>query len=65
MNNYGVKLDSLDDALIDIQQGKPIILMDNPGREGEGAGTRTKAGAKRRSAQTQVSVPCHKTYNIS
>ena len=36
MNNYGVKLDSLDDALIDIQQGKPIILMDNPGREGEG-----------------------------
>ena len=33
---YGIELDSLGDALHDIQNGKPIILLDNPGREGEG-----------------------------
>jgi len=34
--NYGTYLDSLDAALTDLSAGKPIILMDNPGREGEG-----------------------------
>ena len=35
-STYGIKLDSLDSALSDLEAGKPIILMDNPGREGEG-----------------------------
>jgi 3,4-dihydroxy 2-butanone 4-phosphate synthase/GTP cyclohydrolase II len=33
---YGVQLDSLDKAVRAAQKGNPIILMDNPGREGEG-----------------------------
>mgnify|MGYP005628842881 CR=1 FL=1 len=36
MTDYGIKLDSIEDALKDIQGGKPVILLDDPGREGEG-----------------------------
>ena len=35
-NQYGIELDSIEEAIADLQEGKPVILMDNPGREGEG-----------------------------
>ena len=35
-NKYGIELDTLEEAIADLQQGKPVILMDSPGREGEG-----------------------------
>ena len=36
MTDYGIKLNSIEEALTDIQGGKPVILLDDPGREGEG-----------------------------
>tara|TARA_Y100001935_G_C17299846_1_gene508486 strand:- start:398 stop:1111 length:714 start_codon:yes stop_codon:yes gene_type:complete len=36
VNKYGIELNSIEEALIDLNNGKPIILLDNPGREGEG-----------------------------
>lgn len=35
-NKYGIELNTIEEAIEDLQQGKPVILMDNPGREGEG-----------------------------
>ena len=36
MAKYDINLDSLDDAIKDIKEGKLVILLDNPSREGEG-----------------------------
>jgi len=36
VDKYGIELNTIEEALNDIQNGKPIILLDNPGREGEG-----------------------------
>ena len=35
-SKYNIELDDIGIALQDIKKGKPIILLDNPGREGEG-----------------------------
>ena len=36
MAEYGIKLDSLESAIVDIQRGNLVVLLDNPSREGEG-----------------------------